>query len=697
MCSSRARNDEGPAHGRALAKRDRARLHHPAHIGHAAARGAGALLLGHLGHDGLGGEDVLGDRRGVLQRRAGHHRGVDHAGLDEILDLAGGDVQALVALGLADVVDDDRALEPGVVRDLAQRLLERPQDDAGAGAGVRIVDGVDLDRVRGTQERDAAPGDDALLEGGPGGLQRVLDAMLLLLHLGLGCGTDLDHGHAAGELGQPLLQLLAVEVRVGVLDLGLDLLDAALDRVAVAVAVDDRRGVLRHDDAAGAAELRELGVLELEAHLLGDHLAAREDRDVLEHALAAVAEARRLDRDAREGAAELVDHQGRERLALDVLGDDQQRLARLDDLLEDRQHVAHRADLLVGDEDVGILENGLHAVLVGDHVRADVALVELHALGELEVHAEGLALLDVDHAVLADPVDGVGDDVADLLVGGGDGRHAGDLLLAGDLGRLLADRLDDLLDRRLDAALERERVGPRGDVLQAVADDGLRQDGRGGGAVTGHVVGGGRHLAYQLGTLVLEDVLDLDLARDGHAVVRNGRGAELLVEDYVAALGAERDLDCVGNRVDALLERLAGIRVVLELLVSHVPFLSLALDLGQHVGLAQDEQILALDLDFGAAVLGVKDLVALGDVKRDPLAGLLTELAVSDGQDLALLGLFLRRVGEDDAARGRLLLLDRLDDQTIAEGLELHRGPPSGKSVGTLPLRVPVGRNTSRS
>ena len=71
-------------------------------------------------------------------------------------------------------------------------------------------------------------------------------------------------------------------------------------------AVDDRGVVLCHDDATGAAELRELRVLELEAHLLGDHLAASEDRDVLEHALAAIAEARRLDRDAGEGAAELV-------------------------------------------------------------------------------------------------------------------------------------------------------------------------------------------------------------------------------------------------------------------------------------------------------------------------------------------------------------------------------------------------------
>ena len=207
-------------------------------------------------------------------------------------------------------------------------------------------------------------------------------------------------------------------------------------------AVDDRGRVLRDHHAAGAAELRELRVLELEAHLLGDHLAAREDRDVLEHPLAAVAEARRLDRDAREGAAELVDDERGERLALHVLGDDEDRLAGLDDLLEHRQDVADRADLLVGDQDVGVLEDRLHAVLVGDHVGRDVALVELHALGELEVHAERLALLDVHDAVLADLVDRVGDHVADLVVGGRDGRHARDLVLARDLVR------DCLMSRR---------------------------------------------------------------------------------------------------------------------------------------------------------------------------------------------------------------------------------------------------------
>jgi hypothetical protein len=75
----------------------------------------------------------------------------------------------------------------------------------------------------------AATGDDTLFDGGTGRVQRVFHAGLLLLHLGLGGGTDVDDGHAAGELGQALLELLAVVVGGGLFDLAADLADAALD------------------------------------------------------------------------------------------------------------------------------------------------------------------------------------------------------------------------------------------------------------------------------------------------------------------------------------------------------------------------------------------------------------------------------------------------------------------------------------
>src|SRR3954451_7467788 len=544
-------------------------LHHSVHAARHAGHAAAAILLRDLGDDRLGGQDVLADRGSVLQRRARDHRGVDDAGLDQVGDLAGGRVQALVGLGLADVVDDDRALETGVERDLTKRLLERTEHDLRARRLV-VLEPVDRDRVSSAQQRDAAARHDALLEGGAGGLQRVLDAVLLLLHLGLGGSADLDDRNAAGQLREALLELLAIEVRVGVVDLDLDLVDAALDLLRIAPTVDDGGVVLGDHHTARTAELVDLGVLELEAHLLGDDLATREDRDVLEHALAAVTEARRLDGGGVQRATQLVHDERREGLALDVLGDDQQRLARLHDLLDDRKHVPDRADLLVGDEDVGVLESRFHALLVGHEVRRDVALVELHAFRELEVHPEGLALFDVHDAVLADLLDRVGDDVADLVVTGRDGRDARDLILARDLLGLRADVLYDLVDGLLDAALQAERVGTGRNVLQTVANDRLGQHRRGRRAVTGDVVGRRGDLADELRALVLEYVLDLDLTRDGHTVVRDGRGAELLVKHHVAALGAERDLDRVCNRVDAGLESLPGVLVELDVLVGHL-------------------------------------------------------------------------------------------------------------------------------
>src|SRR3712207_9276437 len=73
-------------------------------------------------------------------------------------------------------------------------------------------------------------------------------------------------------------------------------------------------------------------------------------------------------------------------------------------------------------------------------VRREVALVELHALGDVELGGEGVALLDGDDAVLADLLHGLADELADLGVLRGDGRDAGDGLLVGDRDGDLVER-----------------------------------------------------------------------------------------------------------------------------------------------------------------------------------------------------------------------------------------------------------------
>ncbi len=127
----------------------------------------------------------------------------------------------------------------------------------------------------------------------------------------------------------------------------------------LAAAFDDGRVVLVDGHALGAAEVLDLDVLELDAEVFGDGLAAGQDGDVFQHGLAAIAEAGRLDGSHVQRAAQLVDDQGRERLAVDVLSDDHERLAVAGNLLEQRKQILHRADLLLVDQDVGLFERQL--------------------------------------------------------------------------------------------------------------------------------------------------------------------------------------------------------------------------------------------------------------------------------------------------------------------------------------------------
>ncbi len=142
-------------------------------------------------------------------------------------------------------------------------------------------------------------------------------------------------------------------------------------------------------------------LLQLLAQLLGDDLPAGEDGDVLEHLLAAIAEPRRLDGRNFQGSAQLVDHQRSQRLALDLLGDDEDGLAAAHHLLEQRNEIGHRRDLLLGDEDVRLLQLHHHARRIGDEVRRDVTAVELHAFDHFERRLQALGLLDGDDALLA--------------------------------------------------------------------------------------------------------------------------------------------------------------------------------------------------------------------------------------------------------------------------------------------------------
>ena len=112
------------------------------------------------------------------------------------------------------------------------------------------------------------------------------------------------------------------------------------------------------------------------------------------------------------------------------------------------------------------------------------------------------------------------------------------MLALGLLGELL-ELADHDRDGLVDATLQVHRAVTSGDQLEPFLEDGSRQHGSGGGAVACLIGGLTGHLAHHFGAHVLEFIGELDLLGDRHSILGDGGGAEGLLDDDVAPLGAQ--------------------------------------------------------------------------------------------------------------------------------------------------------------
>src|SRR5882672_8348587 len=541
------------------------RLDLEVHTTHAAAprrhAAAACVLLRHFGHHGFGGDQQRRDRGRVLDRHTHDLGRVDDALGDQVDVFAGLGVEAIgVLILLEDLADDDGTVLARVDRDLAGWIRQRLTDDLDAGLLVVVLGAKPLEVLGGTQQGDAAARHDAFFHRRTGRMHRVINAILALPDLDLGRAADADHRDAACELGQTLLELLTVVVRGGFLDLRLDLIDACFDVGLLAGAAHDRGVFLVDHHLLGATEHGERDVLHLDAEIFRDRLTAGQHCDVLQHGLAAIAEARSLDGRDLEAAAQTVDDEGGESFAFDVFRDNHKRLAALHHGFQQRKQFIQLRKLLFVDQDVGIFHFNAHLIRVGDKVGRDVAAVELHAFDDLEFGLERLGFFNRDDALVADLLHGVGEKLADFdITVGGDGADLGDFLVRGDLLGVLDEVGDHGFHREIDTALQVHWVHAGGNRLGAFADNGRGQHGRGGGAVAGSVRRLGSDFAHHLRTHVLELVVELDLLGDGDAVLGDAGSAERLVENDIAALGTERHLHRVVEDFDAAQHPVAGI------------------------------------------------------------------------------------------------------------------------------------------
>src|SRR5262249_41583843 len=504
----------------------------------------------------FGGEQQTADGRGVLQRAARDFRRIDDTGLHQVGVLPRGNVVALVAFALFDFLNNERAFSACIVSKLTRRLLNGSAHNRDADFLVAFEVFYVIERFLSAEECNTATRDDAFLDRRTGGVQRVFDTSLLLLHLRLGRSTDVDDCNSAGEFRQAFLQFLFVVIAGRLFDLTTDLRDAALD-VGVFARTFDNGGVFLVDsDSFGLAHIFNLDVLEFDTEVFADQSAAGQHRDVFQHRLATIAEGRSFHRANLQSAAQFVYDQSRERFAFHVLSNDEERSAGFRDFLEQREQVLQTRDFFLVNENVRVFENGFHRLRVGHEVGRQITLVELHALDHFQRSLDRLRFLDRDRAVLANLIHRVGNDLADRLVPvGRNGRDLRELGTIADFLRELFQILDDCIDTFHDAALQRSRIRTSGHVAKTFAVNGFRENRRRSRAVARDIRRFGCDFSHELRAHVFVRVFELDLFCHCHTILGDRRAAEFLVENDVAAGRAECGLDGFRQLLDTAQQR----------------------------------------------------------------------------------------------------------------------------------------------
>ena len=93
-------------------------------------------------------------------------------------------------------------------------------------------------------------------------------------------------------------------------------------------------------------------------------------------------------------------------------------------------------------------------------------------------------------------------------------------------------------------------------------------------------------------------------------------------------------------------------------------------NLRENVAFTQNLILFAVDFDVGTRILAVDNFVVDGDVHLSAGA-VIQEATFASGDDDAALRLFFRAIGKKDTAGGFLFGVERFDDNTIFQRLEI--------------------------
>lgn len=222
--------------------------------------------------------------------------------------------------------------------------------------------------------------------------------------------------------------------------------------------------------------------------------------------------------------------------------------------LEDGKNILDIEDFLIGDQDVCFVKLALHVAHVGSHVGRQKAALEHEAFFDIDLNAERLRLLRNDDAVLAHFVDAFGDLLANDLITRRNGGNVCGLLVRLDGNGVCLHGFDGGFGGALDATANCNGVGSCGDAAQADAHQLVGEERCSGGSVAYLFVSLAGNLANHFRAHLLDRVGEIDILRNGNAVVGNRRRPVLRLlrlQSRITAFGAKGNLDGLRQFVNA--------------------------------------------------------------------------------------------------------------------------------------------------
>ncbi|OAV64875.1 hypothetical protein Barb6_03071 [Bacteroidales bacterium Barb6] len=156
---------------------------------------------------------------------------------------------------------------------------------------------------------------------------------------------------------------------------------------------------------------------------------------------------------------------------------------------------------------------------------------------------------------------------------------------------LRSQMFNNLGNSFVNTAFQIHRVGTSGHVLQTYTDNRLCQNRCRSRTVAGMVVGLGGNFLHQLGTHVCKRAFQFYFLSHRHAVFCDVGGTEFLFDNYITSLRTERNLYGVSQLIHALLQKVAGFHIKLNLFSHDVLFLFICFFLLGELGVKETKLI----------------------------------------------------------------------------------------------------------